>query len=260
MSNRNLETPVGLNGLPLPIIPGGLLDRRHNFGEQYETEKKNYHHHFHPERSQVLLNSLGGKAVRVVRGQVIEKYLHDRYHKIFQGPEIIDDDDQFFRLVVMSIAGSVPPQAIDLSKPGEVNIVELTRKDKRYIRQRLFAEGGQSQSKNHLSTFKESKSTIEEFLSTYAAKKCTDIIDEVLFEEFLDVDTPLRRKRRIGNYILGHTLNEDLRNLERETPKLRQEGYSTLPIASSVYNYFGLNFTIDALTKHLTNHFDLATE
>jgi hypothetical protein len=118
-----LETPTDeLSGLPLPLLPTDEvlpID---------QGDVANWHHHFHPKTHPVLLNTLGGRALRSARIQLVattqHNYSENAYHRFYSGPPIPEDRGTQFGLCVLSCAGYVPEEAIDLSsgEPAKVRM------------------------------------------------------------------------------------------------------------------------------------------
>ena len=215
-----LPTPIDIQtGLPLPILPAEL-SKESSFSFLAE---KNFHHHFHPRRSEHLMND-DGRAVRFSRGQYVQKELHKRYHDIFIGPELPHTLDDKFKMSVLACAGIVPPQAIDLSNRSEINIVDLSKKQLRKISGpgSICIEGtlrGDCK-RNGI------RHEIGRFYANYAVSKSVEIFsDENIIEEFLNPRIKPDRRRHLGNKILRITLNESLSGVEEERRVLSKEGY-----------------------------------
>ncbi len=148
--NRYLQlTPVDMELtklLPLPVLMNST---------DFNFIGGNYHHNFHPQKSPELGYDpltgnrfksdddrlLEGLAVRFSRGQHMPVWLHNRYHDTFAGPPLPQTTKDKFTSVVLACAGVVPRQAINLYKPGEYEIVELTDRQHDFIAQNIFYEG-----------------------------------------------------------------------------------------------------------------------
>lgn len=132
--------------LPLPVLMKGT---------DFNLTGENFHHNFHPRKSEELGYDpltgekfkigdgrlIEGLAVRFSRGQQMPIWLHNRYHDTFSGPPLPQHPKDKFTSVVLACAGVVPRQAIDLYKPGEFSIVELTDKQHDFISQNIYYEG-----------------------------------------------------------------------------------------------------------------------
>ena len=119
------ETFTDVVGIPLPFAPRNDLPAV----GQAQSIEANWHHHFHPRKSK-LLEGIGGQAVRNVRLQWADFVDHSyRYHQYFLGPKLPETDDERFKICVLSSAGYVPEQAIDLSanKPQKVSLTQEQR-------------------------------------------------------------------------------------------------------------------------------------
>lgn len=119
-----LVTPTDqLSGLPLPVVPTDEVLPRG------QGDIANWHHHFHPRTHPILLDTLGGRALRSARIQLVattqHNYSDNAYHRFFAGPPIPEDRDTQFGLCVLSCAGFVPEEAVDLSS-GEPVIVRMS--------------------------------------------------------------------------------------------------------------------------------------
>jgi hypothetical protein len=109
-----LITPCDeVSGLPLPFAPAEITSLE---GPGFS----NWHHLFHPA-SAPQLQSVGGKALRNCRTQLVIANLHNMregsYHSVFKGPPLPDADDsesQFF-YCVLACAGYVPAKGIDMT-------------------------------------------------------------------------------------------------------------------------------------------------
>jgi hypothetical protein len=86
----------------------------------------NEHHLYHPACSPEL-QSIGGIALRNSRIQLLPPSKHNdgphNYHNIFKGPPLpaADDEEEQFRLCVLSCAGYLPPNVLDISGDEPVN-------------------------------------------------------------------------------------------------------------------------------------------
>lgn len=119
-----LPTPLDeLTGLPLPLLPSDKpLPLR--------SELTNWHHHFHPSTHPVIKQTLGGRALRNSRIQLVEatqhNYSQNAYHRFYSGPDIPEDSATQFGMCVMAAAGYVPERAIDTAsgQPRTVAMAE----------------------------------------------------------------------------------------------------------------------------------------
>lgn len=109
-----LETPTDeFSGLPLPLMPTDELLPNDN------GSVANWHHQFHPSTSPVLTDSIGGRALRCSRIQLVPVEHHNftetAYHRFYAGPPIPEDPAEQFGIAVLSCAGYMPEYAIDVS-------------------------------------------------------------------------------------------------------------------------------------------------
>jgi hypothetical protein len=211
------KTPIDssiTNLLPLPVL---MQSSDFNLGIA------DFHHHFHPEKSEQLgfdtensrlyrdyAKRLGGLAVRHSRGQLIPRWLHDRYHDTFSGPLLPTTDEDQFKTVVLACAGIVPRQAIELYVPGEARIVEMSDRQYNFVRLRTFYEGADQ--------FKHSKrNKIGSFLVNYVINNS---LDELAFRaeveqkvaEFLRPKNEEQR-RNAGRDILAYAIESSVAEL-----------------------------------------------
>jgi hypothetical protein len=91
---------------------------------------KNLHHYFHP-RNHVLLQDIGGQALRHCRLQAVQPELHNIgpncYHSFYAGPPIPSDKAKQFAAVILAFAGYIPEQGIDFSGSSP-RVVDLDHK------------------------------------------------------------------------------------------------------------------------------------
>jgi hypothetical protein len=219
-----IPTPIDdLTNLPLPIFMRGD-DFRPKKGRSGPSTP-NYHHHFHPQHSPLLGYEtitkkfsetnplrLEGLAVRFSRGQYTPQWLHDRYHKIFSGPELPETSKDKFTAVVLACAGVVPRTAINLNESGEYSEISLTDKQHEFIRRRLFYEGAIERPK-----YQDRKGEIGRFIATYAIE---NTLDELLsekqiqqkVEEFLIPKDDIMRQEA-GKFLLEHAVDASVADL-----------------------------------------------
>jgi hypothetical protein len=225
-----LSTPYDkLTGMPLPIfVTPRVLD---DAGEYVD-----FHHHFHPknhislgfitsndperpskgkdysdmnEEEKVLW--LEGKAVRNSRVQIVPEYLHGRYHDLLAGSPLPQTRAEKFTAAVLACAGVMPRRAIDLSKKGDYQEVDLTDRQHRFLAgsKRLhFAgahEGGEFEAIR--------RDRIGRFFAEYAIERSAqDLIDDSLIDEFLhSTDTTARKK--LGRSILEMAIDDSVASL-----------------------------------------------
>jgi hypothetical protein len=166
-----------LTKLPLPILP------------IENPVKPDWHHHFHPRNSPRLTSKMGGPALRAARLQRVDYGAHhDGYHNLYTGPPLPKKLKDRFGLIVMSVAGYMPDQALDFSGDAPA-IVPLSEE------KRLFLQtSGQIRTGNH--------TAIRNFIRDYVMSQDVGStnIGELTIEEFIYTRDEDRRR------MLGHTL------------------------------------------------------
>ena len=211
---EQLTTPsCEVTGLPLPIRlsepPNGA---RFNFHD--------YHHHFHPAKE--LRASLSGKALRYSRGQDVPRALHDRYHDIFSGPAVPDEESAHFKLTILACAGVVPNKVIDLSRPREFQIKTATKQEHQHFVEQNTIHIEQP---NRIDNQTKIKNTIGKFIVCYALKQnLSDVISERVVEEFLETNNAIERKKELGNYILREVVGVALEPVIQAHNTAKEEG------------------------------------
>lgn len=235
-----IKTPVcEVTGLPLPIAPNEppKTEARFNFSD--------YHHHFHP-RNDELLQGINGKAVRYSRGQFLPRVLHNRYHQIFNGPELPDNDTDRYRLSVLACAGVVPRQAINLSKPGEYQIVNLSNEEYASLASpdSIYIERARKRSEYY------TRKTIGKFFASYALQQnVRDAVSEKVVGQFLDEKTTPERKKELGNFILREALGMTIDDIAPLDQQIRTErlvfGERAKPLLTVVRKFFTIEFFPD---------------
>lgn len=226
--------PGGLETTPrddLTKLPLSVLTNRTDF----LLSGADYHHHFHPMRSPELGYDnqakklpttdplyLPGRAVRFSRGQFLPRWMHDRYHEIFFGPELPQTNEEKFTAVILSCAGVVPRQAINLYAAGDYQKVNLTNRQHDFIRRRIYFEGAAS------SANRSRKNKIGQFIAEYAINNSlNEIIDEKAIrlkaEDFLK---PTTEEKRIeaGRYLLSQAVGASLVGLIDVHQEAQKEG------------------------------------
>ncbi len=192
-----IPTPTcELTGLPLPIAPAEAEMRELDF-------PRTFHHHFHPERAPELSRgTLGGRALRFSRGQVLEEYLHKRYHKLFAGPPLPQTDEERFKLTVLSCARVMPLKAIDLNNYyGDYSVVNLSADDRNWLSRPPITN---IEMAHHPTRNQKRRREIGRFFADYALQKdIRALIDnKPLVDKFLSSRTSPADKARLGNAIL----------------------------------------------------------
>lgn len=117
-------TPVDeFSGLPLPLLPTAEVLPVN------QGEIANWHHHFHPKSDPVLSGTIGGRALRAARIQLVPAVQHNysdaAYHCFYAGPPIPTDRAEQFGMSVLACAGYMSDYAIDLAD-GEPQVRPMT--------------------------------------------------------------------------------------------------------------------------------------
>lgn len=130
-----LSTPLDeLTGIPLPILPQECI---RSYSETY-----NWHHAWHAE-SAPELQGLGGKALRHSRVQLVRATDHNdgdktrgklTYHDFYIGPELPTEEIDQFNKCVISAAGYVPDEGIDLRTGTEPTRVRMSQQQIEWLR------------------------------------------------------------------------------------------------------------------------------
>lgn len=212
-----------LTGLPYPILTTQTAAR-------YLPADENYHHHFYPRRSPELeglsgltreqlqqpehlpLEVLAGYALRMCRGQLLPKPIHNRTHQRFGlGPTLPETVDEKFKTVVLACAGVVSRHAIDPTAPVAEQVVLMTdaqfRHDttpKKMCPERYYCQRAADHRRRLLGTF---------FLRFAAERDMSDISPR-LIAAFLSRSTGEQRKREIGGRILREALEAGVEPFE----------------------------------------------
>lgn len=219
MSAEVLTPVCEVTGLPLPIFP-----KEPRFIEAlYINEPYEAHHHFHPRREPALM-SIGGKAVRNSRIQIVNHNLHTDYHQTFIGPELPINEDEIFRLTVLAAAGVVPRQALKIDKKGEWQEVELDNKTHQAVSKTIKVD---------------QTNTLARFLAGYAVAQGIDkFVDEIRIEQFLDSRTAKDIKYEISRLMLGETLGYSIAalDLEDQHQRLKEQGLITAAKPDTFYS------------------------
>lgn len=208
-----------VTGLPLPILPVELSTNEAPFSFQ-----RDFHHHFHPRGSTELSRqTVGGRAVRYARGQTIERYLHERYHDIFSGPELPQTEEERFKTSVLACAGVMPRQAIDLSIPGEYQVVSLS---KAQFKKLAAPNSIHIESAFHPKNSIKRRREIGKFFANYALKQdFKDVVSNNVIDQFLDPKIEAARRYELGNFILSEASSAAVRSLVPIHSELIKEGY-----------------------------------
>lgn len=226
-----------VTGLPLPILPPGP---RENGAFLYPRLPANFpqnDHHVWFDEKKIKALGEGGEALQNSRTQTIDWYYHKNYHEMFGSlsRELSENENEHFGLTVSAVAGVVPRMAVDVSKRGEYKIVELAEDQHIQIAEKLSIDN---------------RKPIAKFLADYAMKQqVTDVIDEIIIEEFLDERTENTRKYEIARTMLGGVIDLSLEslNLYAKEKEIKSQGLIVRPKPRTFY------WTAKSLVR---NHFE----
>ncbi len=214
MAGEAITPTDQLTGLPLPILP-------EEPSKEGSLHFRDYHHHFHPRLDPLLIGG-EGKILRYCRGQTVARYLHDRYHDIFVGPELPKTESDIFKLSVLSCAGVMPPRAVDLSEPGEYQEVELNEQQFEWLSAPSSLHIEKGSPKNQFKV----RRRIGKYFAGYALKQDVraEVSDKVI-KEFLYRRTSPERRKILGNLILRAALAISVDEVSLLHRELRRDGY-----------------------------------
>ena len=240
-----------LTGLPLPVLSKRSDLYFQKNGEAIRRDS-NFHHHFHPINAPELgydefgnklefgePGRMDGLALRYSRGQELPVWLHDRYHNIFNGPQMPVDEKSKFTLVVLACAGVVPREAINLYTPGEWQQVTLDDRQHDFIRRKVHYEGA-----GHKAN-RSRRGPIGSFLANYALKTpLAEIVEEKnirkKIDEFLNPSSK-RQRHESGAFILKHAIGASVADLIPLHQEAQREGMvksKTRELGRVVLKYF----------------------
>lgn len=175
-------TPIDEIGMPLPLAPE--INRNIDASQL----KSDWHHHFHPRRSSILLDDFGGPAVRTSRLQFVTREAqHDEYHRYYVGPELPKTPQEKFGLVVLATAGYVPELGLSFagSSPEEIGLSGLQR-------ERLWKSGELRVS---------SPDIVRTFIMDYTLGQNLEGVKEALVDEFINTQD-IQRRRYLGGVLI----------------------------------------------------------
>lgn len=174
-------------GVPLPLVP--IINSFHP-----DAPEINWHHHFHPRRSELLSHELpGGVALRTSRLQRSYKFgNHTEYHQYYEGPPLPQTTEERFRTVVLAHAGYIPDHALLMRRYLSPKVVRLTEPQ----RDQLWQEG-------HIRSG--SPGEVRNFFAQYILVQDLTDISEITIEEFITT-RDVARKRFLGNWLLAQAI------------------------------------------------------
>ncbi|HVS78750.1 MAG TPA: hypothetical protein VHD84_00460 [Candidatus Saccharimonadales bacterium] len=241
-------TPIDeLTGLPLPIYT-----RRYD----YFQHDRNFHHHFHPGNSRQLQGYYDGKPVRYSRGQMIQEYLHKRYHQIFFGPPLPETRKDKFTVTVLALSGVLPRQALDLYTPGEFRVVDLSRGEHSFLSKssRLHMEPDRRRgSKASRYENDKQRQRVGRFFADYVVEQALEeVITDEIIEKFLRTNND-KEKRILGRTMLENAVDVSVAELVVVHNEARRAGMvasGALAVKEVVEKYFSVGKFYQSLAEH----------
>lgn len=203
-----------MTGLPLlvqPAITHGPWDFDHCF--------------FQKKAPELQRETQGGRALRVCRGQILNKSVHKRKHGIFKGARLPAKESvsERFGLCVLACAGVVPRQAITMPTKNEFEVVDLSYEQMVEIADpnRMHIEP-----KNTPAMRRYNRGVIGMFFAEYALSQSIDqVVSGRVIRGFLSPSATPQRKFELGNLILREASMATIEPLNEYYQDLRTEGY-----------------------------------
>lgn len=144
---------------------------------------------------------------------MVNRTLHDNYHRLFEGPELPMLNSDCFRQTVLAAAGVVPQQAVDVASFGGYRVVDLSSSDYSKLTRPTVTKIDKHR-------------YLGDFIADYAAtKNVEDYIDNSLIDEFLDSKTQPDKKISLARFMLGVALDISLEPLDAHYRELKKDGY-----------------------------------
>lgn len=211
MAAEILTPACEVTGLPLPILPNESRSSETRFVNSQNNRGHNYHHLYHPDSDSMLADARG-RALRGCRVMKTSFDAHTFYHQTFAGPELPTTDEEVFKHIVLSVAGVMPKNGIDITAP--YTWIERPIQDFEYKR---FSRPGKIKV--------EKAKNIARFISSYALdSRDDDLVTSVEIEEFVERKTSYKRRREIASKFLGESLDYLLSDLNPLHQQLKKEG------------------------------------
>lgn len=188
------QTPTDpLSGLPLLLVPyeevlAYLWGTQDNSGRMAD-----WNHAYHPARL-VMAGGDGSDALRNARKQFVMRADHDEYHACYSGPPGVDRPAERFRHVVLSAAGYIPPDAMDVRARGGPQVVTLTAAQ----RERLRSSG-----EVRVASF----SVVQKFLKDFVLAQPVDHIRPGVVDRFLSLDSLVVDEANEQRYLVNLLLS-----------------------------------------------------
>lgn len=226
----NIITPTDeLTGLPHAILPFDI-----NAGEGKHFE--DFHHHNFPRRSPELLpyynldpnvqpedyclSDIAAVALRVCRGQLLDRPVHDLAHKRLLGPKLPKTVQEKYVHVTKACAGIVSRWAIDLRQPDEQLLVRMDDETfKRVANPKTLC--GERYYYDRPANFR--RRIIGSFLLQYALEQDLSHVSPTVIDEFLATKRNSRRTE-LGNLLLRDAIEISLAPVIPLHNQLKQQG------------------------------------
>lgn len=187
-----LKTPLDeRTQTPLPIAPLFELGK-------FTSENSDEHHGWHP-RTAAELQTVGGIALRNSWIQQTHKDAHNRgpssYHRYFYGPELPSETYDILGRVIISCAGYVPDQVIDMTMPGGPGVRNATRDEANFLREQS------SDSRFGYKRIRYGYDPVRDFFQEVALEQDLTHVDNSVLDEFLHTTT-LHRRDKLAQHLL----------------------------------------------------------
>lgn len=216
-------------GLPHPILP-------------YEADApailqfEDYHHHNFPRRARELtpkhnlnpnaqpedygLEDIASIAVRVCRGQLLARYVHEAGHKKLLGPHLPTTVDEKYIHVTKACSGLVSRWAIDLRRPEDDLLVYMGDTTFNKVADpRVLC--GERYYYDRPANFR--RRIIGSFLLQYAVQQDLSHVSPLVIDEFLGTRCTERRTE-LGNLLLWDALELSLAPVLPLHNELKKQG------------------------------------
>ncbi len=185
-SEKPLAFTDEVTGLPLPILPLAPP------GE--DAQRSDAHHAFY-EKDLFLHGTPGTRAVRFSRLQYGPRYYHSRYHSMFKGAALPENEFQEFTMTVLGFAGYVPDEAVDTSGT-EPKVVVMNQAQRHHLQLPGILRTEHRKGR---------KAEIGQYLMAYALGLNEEFAEESIKEEFIET-TNAKRKRELGFWLVAQAI------------------------------------------------------
>lgn len=212
----NVITPTDVvTGLPHPILPYAAPSR---YGQSFED----YHHHNFPRRAPELLpqnntsphaqpeaydlEDIASIALRICRGQLLARNVHEAAHQKLLGPDLPTSVDAKYIHVVKACSGLVSRWAIDVRRPDDDLLVYMNDDVfERVTGSKVLC--GERAYYDRPANYR--RRIIGSFILQYALEQDLSHVSNQVVDEFLDTKL-MSRRSEIGNLMLFDALELSL--------------------------------------------------